>query len=133
MDKQAAKKVLLHLAILFAIGLAYFVFVSLTGLGIPCAFKVFTGLNCPSCGVTRMFAHIGHGDLETAFHDNMFLFCTWPVIGGLLVYADYRNAAHKKLPGWCNATCIAVIVLLVLWGIVRNLYVFGVPGFPEGM
>jgi len=133
MDKKAAKKVLIHLAIIFAVGLVYFVFCSLTGFGIPCMLKTITGLNCPSCGVTRMFVHMGHGDLNAAFHDNMFLFCTWPVIGGLLIYADYRNTAHKKLPKWLNATLVAFIVLLLLWGIVRNLAVFGVPGFPEGM
>ena len=90
MDKQAAKKVIKHLAILFAIGLAYYVFFSLTGFGIPCAFRTVTTLKCPSCGVTHMFSDMLHGDFASAFKDNIFLFCTWPVIGALLIYADYR-------------------------------------------
>ena len=130
MDKQAAKKVLKHLAVLFAIGLAYFILYSLTGLGIPCAFRTVTTLKCPSCGVTHMFSDMLHGDFAAAFKDNVFLFCTWPVITGLLIYADYRTAAHKKLPKWCNIIMIAFIVLLIIWGIIRNLPVFGVPGIP---
>ena len=130
MDKQAAKKVLKHLAVLFAIGLAYFIFYSLTGLGIPCAVRTVTTLKCPSCGVTHMFSDMLHGDFAAAFKDNVFLFCTWPVITGLLIYADYRTAAHKKLPKWCNIIMIAFIVLLIIWGIIRNLPVFGVPGIP---
>ncbi|MBO4426368.1 MAG: DUF2752 domain-containing protein [Clostridiales bacterium] len=133
MDKQAAKKVLKHLAVLFAIGLAYFIFYSLTGFGIPCAFRTITTLKCPSCGVTHMFSDMLHGDFAAAFKDNVFLFCTWPVIAGLLIYADYRTAAHKKLPKWCNIIMIAFIVLLIIWGIIRNLPVFGVPGIPAGI
>ena len=133
MDKQAAKKVLKHLAVLFAIGLAYFIFYSLTGFGIPCAFRTITTLKCPSCGVTHMFSDMLHGDFAAAFKDNVFLFCTWPVIAGLLIYADYRTAAHKKLPKWCNIILIAFIVLLIIWGIIRNLPVFGVPGIPAGI
>ena len=133
MDKQAAKKVLKHLAILFAVGLAYYIFYSLTGLGIPCAFRTFTTLKCPSCGVTHMFSDSIRGDFAAAFKDNIFLFCTWPVIGALLIYADYRNASRRKLPKWCNVVLIILIVLLVIWGIIRNLPVFGVPGIPEGI
>ena len=133
MDKQAAKKVLKHLAVLFAIGLAYFIFYSLTGIGIPCAFRTVTTLKCPSCGVTHMFSDMLHGDFAAAFKDNVFLFCTWPVITGLLIYADYRTAAHKKLPKWCNIIMIAFIVLLIIWRIIRNLPVFGVPGIPAGI
>lgn len=133
MDKQAAKKVIKHLAILFAIGLAYYVFFSLTGFGIPCAFRTVTTLKCPSCGVTHMFSDMLHGDFASAFKDNIFLFCTWPAIGALLIYADYRNASHKKLPKWLNAVVIAIIVMLVIWGIIRNLPVFGVTAIPAGI
>ena len=133
MDKQAAKKVLKHLAVIIAIGLAYYVFYTVTGFGIPCALRTITGLKCPSCGVTHMFSDMIRGDFTAAFKDNLFLFCTWPVIAGLLIYADYRTAAHKKLPKWCNAVMIALIVILVIWGGIRNLPVFGVPFIPEGL
>ena len=133
MDKQAAKKVIKHLAIVFALGLAYYIFYSLTGLGIPCALRTVTTLKCPSCGVTHMFSDMIRGDFAAAFKDNIFLFCTWPVIAGLLIYADYVSSAGKKLPKWCNAVMIAFIVMLVIWGIIRNLPVFGVTFIPEGL
>ena len=133
MDKQAAKKVIKHLALIGAAGLAYYVFYSLTGLGLPCMLRTVTGLKCPSCGVTHMFSDLIRGDFAAAFKDNIFLFFTWPVIAGILIYADYRSSAHKKLPKWCSIVAIAFVVLLVIWGIIRNLPVFGVPGIPEGL
>ena len=35
-------------------GLLYGIFVSYTGLAIPCLFRKVTGLLCPGCGVTGM-------------------------------------------------------------------------------
>ena len=133
MDKQAAKKVIKHLAIIFAAGLAYFIFYTITGLGLPCWFRTITTLKCPSCGVTHMFSDMVHGDFAAAFKDNIVMFCIWPFIAGLLICADYRTTAHKKLPKWCNIVMIAIVVILVIWGIIRNLPVFGVTFIPEGL
>lgn len=34
----------------------------------PCPYKRLTGRDCPSCGLTRAFAAIGHGRFTDAFH-----------------------------------------------------------------
>jgi hypothetical protein len=36
----------------------------------PCAFYVWTGWKCPSCGMTTAWAHAMHGDLPAALHAN---------------------------------------------------------------
>ncbi len=133
MDKQAAKKVLKHLGILLAVGLAYYLFFTFTGLGLPCILRTVTGLKCPSCGITHMFSDLIRGDITAAYHDNIFLFFTWPFIGLLLLYGDYRNSGRRKLPRWCTAVGVVFVVLLVIWGIIRNLPVFGITWIPEGL
>ncbi|MDP4090663.1 MAG: DUF2752 domain-containing protein [Bacillota bacterium] len=49
------------------------------GIKIPntCVFKLSTGHNCPTCGMTRSFISIGHGDFQDAFRYNS---------GGILTY-----------------------------------------------
>ena len=40
--------------------------------GVPlCLFRWVTGLPCPSCGMTRAFHAIAHGDLSAALHLNL--------------------------------------------------------------
>ena len=41
-------------------GLLYGIFVSYTGLAIPCLFRKVTGLLCPGCGVTGMCVALVH-------------------------------------------------------------------------
>lgn len=36
-----------------------------------CAFKMFTGLPCPGCGLTHSFCSIGKGDFNEAFYYNL--------------------------------------------------------------
>ena len=56
--------------ILLGVGFAYLIFVSLTGLGIPCPFHAVTGLHCPGCGVTRMCVALARLDFAAAWDAN---------------------------------------------------------------
>ena len=48
-------------------GLLYFAFTSITGLGLPCPFRMLTGWLCPGCGITTMFIELGRLNFEAAF------------------------------------------------------------------
>ena len=52
--KARLKKLLMNIFLLGMAGLLYGIFVSYTGLAIPCLFRKVTGLLCPGCGVTGM-------------------------------------------------------------------------------
>ena len=47
-----------------------------------CLLQRLTGLPCPSCGLTRAFCAISHGDPAAAWHYNPFAF---PLYAGVLV------------------------------------------------
>jgi hypothetical protein len=62
----------------------------------PCPFRTLTGVACPSCGTTRAFEALAHGDLSTAFSLNplavtgLLAFVT----GGLLAPIWNRRAGR---------------------------------------
>lgn len=74
--------------------------VSLVGLGIArlwplasvdsgaptCLLRIFTGLPCPGCGMTRAWVHVAHGDVLTAFEYNLFGPIGMAVAAGIVVY-----------------------------------------------
>ena len=55
-------------------GLLYGIFVSYTGLAIPCLFRKVTGLLCPGCGVTGMCVALLHLNWKGAFFCHPVLF-----------------------------------------------------------
>lgn len=86
-----------------------------------CPFNWMTGLLCPGCGATRMVYDLMHGDLTAAFHDNRLLLLVSPV--GLYLYGRWvveglrGRAYHPRLHPYGQ---VAVLVVAVAWGIVRN-------------
>lgn len=112
--------------VLLALGAAYAVFTTITGIGIPCVFHSVTGLKCPGCGVSRMIISLVHLDFAAAFHYNAALFVLIPVflILAFSLICRYIRLGTQKLSRGQSITVIVMIVLLVLFGIVRNL-----PGF----
>lgn len=52
---------------------AFVIPTSVVGEGpVLCPFRLATGLPCPGCGLTRSWVAAAHGDLSTAFADNLF-------------------------------------------------------------
>ena len=49
-----------------AAGIAYYFFMKITGLSIPCLIRRVSGLKCPTCGITHMFQDLFRFDLVSA-------------------------------------------------------------------
>ena len=136
------KKVLIGIIAALLLGAAYFVFVKLTGLYIPCVFRTVTGFRCPGCGVSHMLRSIIEGFLGTitggssgtscwaflvsklkeAAPENYFLFFTIPFIIFEIIYS-IRCVLKEKSPAKINTIILYIYLgLLIAWGVVRNIF-----------
>ncbi len=109
-------------AIVLGVGLIYLVWVLLTGLKIPCVFKLITGWDCPACGVTRMVVAAVKLNFRAAFWLNPYLFINLPVILFCIVYMDvkYIKTGEREI-GWVKVVLYIEIALALAFGVVRNV------------
>ena len=116
------KKVLKKAGQAFLFALTCFLSLSFH-IPIPCVFKLFTGLNCPSCGVTRMGIAMMHGDLPVAFRYNQLLFVLTPFFALYILFfiIRYIKTGNSKLSKTENIIFIIIIIMLIVYGIIRNL------------
>lgn len=52
-----------------------------------CPIRLFTGLSCPGCGISRAWISVLHGSFREAFHYHP-LFLTAPFIAGAILFED---------------------------------------------
>ncbi len=121
--KQRAFKVIRTGAVILLLGCAYFVWLSLTGLGIPCVFHLATGLKCPGCGVTRMIMSLLRLDPAAAFKHNAVLLCMLPLLLSLASFSliRYVRTGSRAMTRTENALILLSVSVLLVWGVVRNL------------
>ena len=122
MKQRILKVIKISTAVLIA-GCAYAVFFKLTGFGIPCLFRVLTGFECPGCGMTRMCTSLVMLDFRAAWSYNPAMMCLLPF--GILLIANalqrYITTGRNITPKWETAVMIAMIVVLIVYGVVRNI------------
>lgn len=100
-----------------ALGTAYFVFVSLTGLGVPCPIRLMSGrrIYCPGCGISRMFMRLAEFDLAGAFRCNQVIFALLPIwCICIVLWLFDKGEKFLKITGMVSVT------VLILFGIWRN-------------
>ena len=121
--KHRLKRLLLLAGLILGIGLAYAVFVRLSGLSIPCPFHAVTGLLCPGCGVTRMCLALLRLDFAAAWQANPVLLLLLPVLAALLLRqaVRYVKSGRSTLSRRESALVWGMAAVLLLWGIARNL------------
>lgn len=88
-----------------------------------CPFNWATGLLCPVCGATRMAYDLLHGDPVGAFHDNALLLVCTPfllAVAARWAVAGLRGRRWRPVLGPRAAAGVAVV--LVVWGVARNVY-----------
>ena len=118
---ERKKKVIKTVAALVLTGAAYLLFVKLTGMAVPCIFHLVTGLKCPGCGITTVFCELASFNIKKAFYANAFLFVTFPFIISEIFYSVYLYIAGKKNPSVNEKILICYLILLLIWGVIRNL------------
>lgn len=120
---QRLRRLLTGLLGMAAVGAGYTLWVNLTHLSIPCPFHAITGLQCPGCGVTRMCLALLRLDVSGAWKANAVLLVLLPFLGLLLAYRGvvyvHRGSCHTA--AWENILLYTMIVVLLIWGIVRNV------------
>ena len=121
--KHRLRRLLLQAGLILGIGLAYAVFVRLSGLSIPCPFHAVTGLLCPGCGVTRMCLALLRLDFAAAWRANPVLLLLLPVLAALLLRqaVRYVKTGRSTLSRRESALVWGMAAVLLLWGIARNL------------
>lgn len=108
---------------LLTAGLAYAVFVNVTGVAIPCVFRLITGLQCPGCGVSRMCLSLLRLDFRAAWQANPALMALSPL--GVIVAVDIALRyvkTGKALPcKLTNLMMVFMIGVLLVFGVARNI------------
>ncbi len=131
-------------AIVCGIALLYFfVDARYSGFFPRCPFFTLTGLYCPGCGSQRAVSSLLHGDIIKAFHYNVMLAASLP----LVLYSAFRTTIYwiikdlgeKRNMIWVRFFTLnsipqkifyspvfvkAVLVIIVLFWILRNIPVY---------
>lgn len=121
-QKKRLYYLLSRVGIVLAIGLAYALFVGLTGWGIPCIFHLLTGLQCPGCGVTRMCLALLRLDFYAAARYNSLVLALLPVALVLYGYkaALYIRTGESKMGVGEKIFCCVAFVLCIVFTLLRN-------------
>ena len=124
--KKRAKSVFLLFGAILTAGALYVVFNAVTGIGIPCIFHAVTGLSCPGCGISRMLISMLRLDFASAFRYNAAIFILSPafIVLAVQLISKYIKTGSKALSKRQTAAVTALIILLILFAVIRNL-----PGF----
>ena len=85
-----------------------------------CPIKALTGLNCPGCGITRMFVALFHGNIYQAFRYNPLVFIELPIIAILFLLYRFNKKSRKVV----NILFIILLVITIVYGVLRNIPIF---------
>ena len=104
----------------------YAVFISITGLSIPCIFYEKTNLYCPGCGISRMFIKLCQLDFYGAFRSNSCIFIIFPLLICYGLFKAFKYVKSGKYPQTKIESIFiwSIVVILVLFGILRNIPYF---------
>ena len=116
---QRARKVLKNVSVILVLGILYLIFFRIFGVGIPCVFRLITGLKCPGCGMTHAFSEIATGDIASAFESNALSVTMLPLllVYGIIKTVRYINKGEEELTvlevlflAVCLIACVAYFV-----------------------
>lgn len=110
------------ICILLTVCIVYYIFYSITNLGIVCPLNRLTGLLCPLCGASRMFVSLSHFDFRSALYFNgafLLLLPIW-IITSIFYFYEYVKSGRTKAKIWHKIVLFLSIIVMVSFGILRN-------------
>lgn len=121
--KARVKKVVLIYLCIIIVGIGYAIFVTTTGIGIPCVIYKRFHVKCPGCGISHLFLHLMRLEWKEAFLSNIGLVLISPLLLVILVKqtVTYVKTGQKTMNQGMNRLMIGCIIYLVIWAIVRNI------------
>lgn len=124
LQKRFNKVILLNV-LLALIAISFIIIEWIIGYRIQCPIHHFTGINCPGCGTTRLMESIFFDfNLYQAFRWNPFVFTMTPPLYALYIHQTVVYLKNGHLSFWIDKILIAFIILLLLFGIIRNTDMF---------
>ena len=121
-QKKRIYSVAFKTGLVLGIGLIYAAFVRLTGWGIPCVFNLVTGMQCPGCGISRMFLALLKLDFTAAAQYNLLVLCLLPFALALFLYKTWKYVKNGETAMSMSEKilyCISLVLCFVFF-IVRN-------------
>ena len=121
--KTRAKNLAKNIGIILAVGIAYYIFFRLTRIGIKCPFNQITGFLCPGCGLSRMLLALIDLNIPLAIYYNAAAFFLLPFWVAVFIsyYYEYIKYGTVKMRMWYKAVLVLTFVVLIVFGIARNL------------
>ena len=123
---QRHKSVIIKGLIILVLGLSYYLFITLTNIGIPCIFNLLTDLYCPGCGVSRMCISLFEFNFKAAFNHNCFILIISPFLAFFIIrhYTIYILTGNKKDDKYETIFAIIALFLAILFAVLRNISYF---------
>ncbi|MEU2393874.1 DUF2752 domain-containing protein [Streptomyces sp. NPDC007369] len=87
-----------------------------------CPFRALTGFDCPGCGTLRALHQLTHAHVAAAADYNLLLVAVLPCAAVVWLRVVTGRTGRRVLPPWLAR---AMLIVLVLWTVVRNLPVLG--------
>jgi len=90
---------------------------------LKCPLYQFTGWQCPLCGSQRAIHEMLHGHIGEAWRYNPALWLSMPYMATWVAGALIPGLERCRIVRWVRQDRVlaVVAVLLLLWGVVRNL------------
>lgn len=94
----------------------------LTDHGIPCVFRMITGLQCPGCGMTRALGALARGNLAEAVGYNLLSVTLCPLVLGYLILKSvkYIKSGSEEFSAFEILFLVFCFIFCVLYFMFRN-------------
>ena len=91
---------------------------------LKCPMYQLTGWQCPLCGLQRAVHAFLHGNFLEAWRYNPALWLLLPYVAVWVLGSFSERVARSRVYAWVisSRVVLAVILLLCIWGVARNVW-----------